>query len=219
MCVEKVYHSSGMFLPPLLGLRTGMTPGAAGPSEDPPLPTEPVQPSRALAQAIQYNELRAAEEAEVRNQTNRLCALLIRDEEAFFAMLRAMGYTTEAYKLVYSLTKGAAECGRVRVVIPCMEFLWWWHQAAGSLHSFTKRVGHLVRLLCESDTAGVEKIARFIADMKFWYESSEMANRYTVLGNGLPPEIITPAVLRRFANAFLSEEQKAALAAHPLMTD
>ena len=213
-----MYHSSGTFLPPLLGLRTGMTPGA-GPSEDPPLPTEPVPPSRALAQVIQYNELRAAEDAEVENQTNRLCALLLRDEEAFFAVVRAMGPTADAYRVVNSLTKGAARSGRVRVVISCMKFLWWWHTQAGNLHSYTKRVGHLVRLICESDTEGVEKIARFIADMKFWYESPEMANRYTVLGNGIPPEIITPAILRRLANAFLSEAQKAALAAHPLMTD
>lgn len=213
-----MHHSPGLFLPPLLGLRTGTTPGA-GPIEDLPQPTEPVPPSRMLTSIIQSHELHAAEDAEVQNQSNRLCVLLLRDEEAFFAVARAMGPTAEAYRMVHSLTKGAARSGRVRVVIPCMKFLWWWHTQGGNLDGYTKRVGHIVRLICESDTTGVEKIARFIADMKFWYESPEMANRYTVLGNGIPPEIITPAILRRMANAFLSEEQKAALAAHPLMTD
>ena len=161
--------------------------------------------------------------AEVEAQSNRLARLALQDADAFRDLLwNHLLITADGVRAVHAMLATCLTDKKVPPAMMALRILWEKHALAGLYHSYARIVGASLRMFVnavQETPDSVDKIAQFIAGMRFWYTSQEMVDFPTWLDPGEPEaQLMSKGVLVAFAASILqTDAQRDALRSHPLM--
>lgn len=206
--------------------RTGMVPAdeAPGVGEQAPDASANAPPPWLVSYLIHRDR-----NAELKAQTHRLAQLAVRDPDAFRHLVwDHLFQTPEGTRAVYAMISKCLNNGQVRPAVLAMQIIWEKHVLAGLYQGYAFLVGTNLRGLVvmvqqkpdQGKAMAIALIAQFIAGMRFWYTSPEMAHITTWLepSETLGAQLMSKDVLVDFVASILqTDAQRDALRSHPLM--